>query len=106
MLRGPLHDRGAEGRCTECGEYYPCRTATKLLVKQRDQQETDRLRANAVDQFETADILPRPGEVGARAERLAEALRAAGAPEYIVWNARRGVYDQFVRRGSTHAERT
>ncbi len=24
MLRGPLHDRGADGRCTECGEPFPC----------------------------------------------------------------------------------
>lgn len=24
MLRGRLHDRGADGRCTECGEPFPC----------------------------------------------------------------------------------
>lgn len=24
MLRGRLHDRGADGRCTECGEEFPC----------------------------------------------------------------------------------
>ena len=24
MLRGPLHDKGADGRCTECREPFPC----------------------------------------------------------------------------------
>jgi hypothetical protein len=66
MLSGPLHNRGADGNCSDCGEYYPCRTATHLLVVQRDEQEADRLYANVVDQFETADVPPRPGEVGAR----------------------------------------
>jgi hypothetical protein len=61
---------------------------------QRDQHEVDRLRTNAIDQFENADVPPEPG-VGTRAERLARELRAAGAPSYMIWNARRGVYDRF-----------
>ncbi len=24
MLRGPLHNKGADGRCEECGEPFPC----------------------------------------------------------------------------------
>ncbi len=32
MLRGPLqHDRGADGRCTECGEPFPCPTVIAVV---------------------------------------------------------------------------
>jgi hypothetical protein len=31
MLRGPLHDRGADGRCTECGEPFPCPTGLAIF---------------------------------------------------------------------------
>src|SRR5437879_8260156 len=31
MLRGPLHDRGADGRCTECGERFPCPTGLAIF---------------------------------------------------------------------------
>ncbi len=30
MLRGPLHNRGAGGRCTECGEPFPCPTGIAI----------------------------------------------------------------------------
>jgi hypothetical protein len=30
MLRGPLHNRSADGRYTECGESFPCSDAEAI----------------------------------------------------------------------------
>jgi hypothetical protein len=30
MLRGPLHNRGADGLCEACGEPFPCQTAIAI----------------------------------------------------------------------------
>jgi hypothetical protein len=31
MLHGPLHDRGADGRCVECREPFPCPTGLAIF---------------------------------------------------------------------------
>jgi hypothetical protein len=31
MLRGPLHNAGANGRCAECGEPFPCPTGLAIF---------------------------------------------------------------------------
>jgi len=31
MIRGELHDCGADGRCTECGEPFPCPTGLAIF---------------------------------------------------------------------------
>jgi hypothetical protein len=31
MLRGPLHDRGPDGRCIECCEPFPCPTGLAIF---------------------------------------------------------------------------
>ncbi len=42
MLRGVLHNRGADGRCTECGEPFPCpiRVAIYEAVKRELEHPT------------------------------------------------------------------
>ncbi len=44
MFRGPLHNAGADGRCTECGEPFPCPTglATYEAVKRELEHPTVR----------------------------------------------------------------
>ena len=48
MFRGPLHDRGNNGRCTECGEPFPCPTGLAIydavVGKERADNPDDRLR--------------------------------------------------------------
>jgi hypothetical protein len=31
MIHGPLHNRGDDGHCTECGEVFPCETAQAIF---------------------------------------------------------------------------
>src|SRR6266545_4094838 len=31
MIRGPLHNRGADSSCTECGEPFPCPTGIAIF---------------------------------------------------------------------------
>jgi hypothetical protein len=90
-----IHSRGSDGRCPICGPPNPC---TSVLVSERDQREDDRLRVNMVDQFEQAVVPARTDEARARAERLARAREADGAPRSLVWMMRDGVYDEFSSR--------
>jgi hypothetical protein len=41
MLTGPLHDRGDNGRCTECGEPFLCSTGIAIYESVVPQPDTD-----------------------------------------------------------------
>jgi hypothetical protein len=43
MLRGPLHNKGANGRCEECGESFPCPTNIAYEAVKRETEASDQV---------------------------------------------------------------
>jgi chromosome segregation and condensation protein ScpB len=67
MLRGPLHNKGANGRCEECGESFPCPTNIAYEAVKRETEASDQ-----VHLVLTRDELA----------TIAAALRARGLPSF------------------------
>ena len=48
MFRGPLHDRGADGRCIECGQSFPCPTGIAIFEAVKRELEHDQGKPNTL----------------------------------------------------------
>ncbi len=76
-------------------EVFPCRTADRELVSQRDHNESDRLLGPLRDTCPT-DVLPNPPTRWPQHRRhLVRALEEAAAWSYTIQSASGGRYDGF-----------
>ncbi len=95
MSQGPLHNRGADGRCQACGEVFPCRTTDRELVQRHNQDESDRLLGALRDLGQTEVVPSLTTSWPQHRKRLVRALGDAAARPYMIQSASGGRYDGF-----------